>query len=324
MRSGRQAPRLLGVIALMAFLQTAIAQGATRLPITYVMPDEAQAERVIDVRPAAQCRAATLPGARCLPLADLLGPQRRLANISGLLWLLGSSGLDGSERLLLIGEQLSQQELVAGLLYLAGQREVSILNAPLSQLAADGVTLQPGRPRSKTRERVYQAPMRDRQVLLRSELQRMLIDGRELLLLDGRSDSEYWGQRIRGMRGGHIPGAQLIASAALRNGQSPLLPAARSGVEMVAYGHDTAEGLIYLARLVAHGLAPRLLLDGWAGWAADGVLPADSLTYRDRPVAVAQPAPLLPLWSMVLLVLLSLGLFFVIGFYLGRYRGRGC
>jgi len=50
----------------------------------------------------------------------------------------------------------------------------------------------------------------------------------------------------------------------------------------VIYGHDAFEGLIYLARLHARGIDARLYLEGWAGWASDGGLPADSVTYPDH------------------------------------------
>jgi len=319
---GRLRAALIPGLLLQGMLMPAVA--AT--PIDYVLIDEVQPEQIIDVRPLAVCRQATLPGARCLPVSDAVGPQRKPANISGLLWLFGSAGLDGSGHLLLVGERLQQQELMAALLYLAGQQQISILRTPLSQLAASGRLMRPGRPRSNSREQVYQAPMRDAQLLLRSELQRRLAAGDELLLLDGRSEAEYWGQRIRGLRGGHIPGAQLVSMTALDDELPPLLPSVIPGVGLVVYGHDALQGLVYLARLVERGLTPQLFIGGWASWSADGGLPADSVTYRDQPVKAARPMPFSSIWRvpwlMLLMVLFSLGLSAAAGFYLGRCRRK--
>ena len=127
-----------------------------------------------------------------------------MANVSGMLWLLGSAGLTGEEHLLVIGDRPEEKELMAGLLYLAGQRRISVLE-PSSQAWAGATGLEPGRIRSKTRETVYTAPMRDDRVVLRGELVRVIDSGKPPPLMDGRSESEYWGQRVRGMRGGHLP-----------------------------------------------------------------------------------------------------------------------
>lgn len=118
-------------------------------------------ETAIDVRPLERCRAASLPGARCLPPTEFLGRRGQLPSERDLLWLLGTAGLDGSERVVVAGDSAGAREFVAGLLYLAGQRDVRMLMTPLTPLVASRGDAAPGRERALTRSVVFTAPMRD-------------------------------------------------------------------------------------------------------------------------------------------------------------------
>lgn len=136
-------------------------------------------ETVIDTRPLVDCKRASLPGARCLPAEDFLGPQRRLPSERDILWLLGTAGLDGSEIALVIGQDLTARDFVAGLLYLAGQKSVRILAGSLPRLprSAPG-----GQERGMVRSAVWTAPMRDRLWVLGADILRdkpRLVDARE-------------------------------------------------------------------------------------------------------------------------------------------------
>lgn len=115
-------------------------------------------ETVIDSRPLADCKRASLAGARCLPAEDFLGPQRRLPSERDILWLLGTAGLAGSETALVVGQDATARDFVAGLLYLAGQKSVRILTGPMPRL--DGSALG-GQERGMVRSAVWTAPMRD-------------------------------------------------------------------------------------------------------------------------------------------------------------------
>ncbi len=118
-------------------------------------------ETVIDTRPLTNCQAASLPGARCLPPSEFLGPHGELPNERDLLWLLGTAGLDGSERVVVAGDSAGAREFVAGLLYLAGQREVRILDTALTPLIASRSGAAPGQMRALFRAVIFTAPMRD-------------------------------------------------------------------------------------------------------------------------------------------------------------------
>lgn len=126
-------------------------------------------DAVIDSRPLADCKRASLPGARCLPAEEFLDPQRRLPSERDILWLLGTAGLAGSETALVVGQDASARDFVAGLLYLAGQKSVRILSGPMPRLdgRADG-----GRERGMVRSAVWTAPMRDHLWVLGADIVR--------------------------------------------------------------------------------------------------------------------------------------------------------
>ncbi|MDP2811126.1 MAG: hypothetical protein Q8O34_13345, partial [Rhodocyclaceae bacterium] len=109
------------VAAVFAFVA---ANAFAAADFTYVPKVEASGAVVIDSRPLADCKRASLSGARCLPAEDFLGPQRRLPSERDILWLLGTAGLAGSETVLVVGQDATARDFVAGLLYLAGQKSV--------------------------------------------------------------------------------------------------------------------------------------------------------------------------------------------------------
>ncbi|PWB45372.1 MAG: hypothetical protein C3F19_00005, partial [Rhodocyclales bacterium] len=251
----------------------------------YVRSAAVEGSVVVDTRPLAACREKSLAGARCLPAADFLGPHNRLPSARDLLWLLGTAGLSGEETVLVVGQDAVARDFVAGLLYVAGQRSVRVLSEPVGRLLEQGAAAGPGRERGMVREAVFAAPMRDGLLFLRDELRALRPQPQ---LLDGRTENEYWGETVRAARGGHLPGAVSLPALQLRaalgaEGRKPVLPEGSP----VAYAHDALEGFAYFTLLRAgHGVAAKLYAEGWAEWAADGALPADSVSYPDR----AQPA----------------------------------
>ncbi|MGA8031874.1 MAG: rhodanese-like domain-containing protein [Casimicrobiaceae bacterium] len=248
---------------------------------------------VVDARARRACIRRSLRGAHCLPAADFLGPHGRLASFRQIFWLLGTAGLSGRQHVLVVGDDPTERDFVAGMLYLCGQARVSVLKAPIAEGAGlPAAQLGPGTPRAMTRNPVYQAAVRDDDLVLRSDLAREIAAGDAPPLLDGRSGAEYWGERIRAWRGGHVPGAQSLPMDSLRrelDAHRVELPKDRT---FVAYGHDAFESVAYFTLLRAgSGIPARVLIDGYADWANHPDLPLASQTYPDRPpVQVAAPA----------------------------------
>ena len=288
-------PAVLAVVLLALSALARPAQAADDFAYVRSLADAVDRDTavVVDTRALADCRARSLAGARCLPADDLLGPQRRLPSARDLLWLLGTAGLSGHETVIVVGQDATSRDFVAGLLYLAGQRQVHILAEPVARLLGAGAAAAPGRERGMVRETVFEAPMRDGLWVLRDELRDALRSaGPAPTLLDGRADGEYWGETARAPRTGHLPGAislpavQLRAALEAGRERRPVLPQG----PVVAYAHDAFEGLAYLSLLTAgHGVIARVYPEGWAEWAADGALPADAAGYPERGARAASP-----------------------------------
>ncbi len=282
--------RVVLLLALSALARP--AQAADDFAYVRSLADAAGSDTVVvDARALADCRERSLAGARCLPADELLGPRRRLPSARDLLWLLGTAGLNGSETVMVVGQDAIARDFVAGVLHVAGQRRVLILTQPVARVLAGGAAAGAGRERSMVREAVFEAPMRDGLLVLRDELRAMRPAP---ALLDGRSDAEYWGETPRVARTGHLPGAislpavQLRASLEAAGGRDAVVPEGRP----VAYAHDAYEGFAYLSLLVAgHGVAARLYAEGWSEWATDGSLPADAVGYPEQGARRAGSAP---------------------------------
>lgn len=283
---------------------------------------------VVDARPSAACQARTVKGARCLPAADFLGPHRRLAAVPDILWALGTAGLTGAETVLVVGDEPTARDFVAGLLYLSGQRQVAVLRAPVGQGAGlPPDSLGQGTTRGMVRETIFQAPVRDDLWVLRNELAARLTKT-PTVLLDGRGESEFWGETVRAARGGRLPGAESLPVATVRavlgRRERPALPVG----DPVVYAHDAVEGIAFFALLRAGADVPaQVYPGGWAEWAADGSLAADGATHPDRAgSSTAGPATGQSLaaspWSVVLAGVLFGVALAAGGFYFGRRGGR--
>ncbi len=229
---------------------------------------------IIDTRNENECQQNSLARAVCIPPSHLIANHNRLANFSGLFWLLGTAGLTGSEHVVVVGNKKSARDFMAGWLYVAGQFRVTVLETAVSELLEQGLDSAPGQSRSTTRKAVYTAQSRTQLLVLKSELQQYLNLANLPIIVDGRTESEYWGYTSNAIRGGHIPGAMHL--------ENPTTFKAQTDEPVIAYTNDSISGLAYLARLIASGIDAKLYLAGWVEWAADGSLPIDAATYPRR------------------------------------------
>ena len=249
---------------------------ASELPVLEKTTDPGliNSDITLDTRPLSSCLQQTVAGAICLPIEDFVAPQRRLANWSGILWLLGTAQLTGNEHVLIVGEKSDRRDLLAGVLALAGQKQITTVDKPVSKIIGNTDNTSAGTQRSTTRVNVFAAPMRSDLIALGNEMINLYSEN--TIILDGRSEAEYFGQRIRAARGGHIPGAIHYPISQLTDRASQH---AVSSTHTVAYAHDSVEGLVYFSTLLANGINTRLFLGGWTEWAADGALPADAASF---------------------------------------------
>ena len=303
---------LIASNALVAASETDISKPALS-SITSLSSQLARQSRIIDVRPEEQCVEITLAGAVCLPLEDIFADNTRLANFSGLFWLLGTLGLSGTETVTIVGDSEHRRHVAAGLLYAAGQNQVVIFDTKISGFIADTIgggssdgfskslklELGSGKKRATTRTKVFTELSRTHLLLTKAEVVQSVSDSTKgktsTMLIDGRAESEYWGRRVRALRGGHIPGAILIENVA---DISSALHSDLSSVDrapVIVYGHDAAAGLALLAQLVLSNSSAgagdesgtdlrdfQVYLGGWIEWSADTSLPVDAETYSNR------------------------------------------
>ncbi|MHB1567251.1 MAG: sulfurtransferase [Acidiferrobacter sp.] len=246
-------------------------------------PRTAAAVVAIDTRRQAQCQRHTLAGARCLPPRVFLGPHGRLADFRDIRWLLGAADLNGEETAVVVGDQRTREDFVAGILYLAGQRRVIVVNRPLTPwLIAHPTAAGTGQSHGQVRTVYYTAWPRTRLIVFRRPLARALTTATPPYLLDGRPLDQYWGQRIRGLRGGHIPTAQPLPASRLAGVDVRISPP--PGVdETIAYAENPYRSIAYFAVLRLAGWPVRVFVGGWRDWSFHTDLPVSSETYPRAP-----------------------------------------
>lgn len=162
-------------------MMPALAAADPALNITTQLP-AAHGIVIVDARARTACTRGSVQGARCLPAADFLGPGGRLVSLSQAFWLLGTAGLNGAEHVAVVGENSTERDFVAGMLYLCGQRRVSIISVPLSRLVSSRA---PGAVRANTRQAIYQVIAREHRIVLRDELARARAGKHPPLVLNG-------------------------------------------------------------------------------------------------------------------------------------------
>lgn len=115
---------------------------------------------VVDARPLADCVAGSLGGARCLPASEFVDSKGRLAPWREIVWLFSTTRLTGDETVLVMAERSEDCLLVAGLLHLAGQKQVYIAAQQASRLLRHRAAT-PGTPRDFARRVAYTARFRE-------------------------------------------------------------------------------------------------------------------------------------------------------------------
>ncbi len=231
---------------------------------------------VIDTRPRAQCLRETVATARCLPPAAFLGPRGQLANFRDIRWLLGTAGLGGAKTAVVVGDERTARDFVAGILYLAGQRRVVVVRRPLTPwLAAHPAAAGPGEGHGMIRTRIYAAWPRTHLVVFRAPLARLLAAPNPPQLLDGCPA----GWSVRHPQATPIPGSRAWPFARLGGQWRP--PAGRR--PFIAYAQDPYHSVAYFTALRLRHLPAEVFIGGLRAWhaaRAPRALPAPRLARR--------------------------------------------
>ncbi len=267
-----------------------------------------QGAQVIDARPLKQCLKKSVRGARCLPVASFFGPHNRLASFININWLLGTAGLSGQEHVLIVGNNAQERDFIAGVLFVAGQKNISILTQQMKRGGGFSEKfLGSGVERMETRTTIYRGIARDKAIIFKKELAKILSLDSSTVLIDGRSENEFWGATVRGLRGGHIVSARHLSSSRLRSLANSGEATHIENRDTIIYGHNAFEGFALLTLMQAgFDITARVYPGGWAEWSADSSMPIDAATYPDRDNGIQasqMTSPAKPTWVLVVMAL---------------------
>ena len=147
----------------------------------------------VDTRDIEACARASIDGALCMAPRELLHPDGTPASFRGLNWLAGTFGLDPAAVAVVFGDDRTDSEFVAGMLFLLGQSRVVIWRGDLHSMPAS-VKHGTGRRRGILRSLYYASPVRDGYIALDDDARRFFGAGSvsEAAVPAGDADASVW------------------------------------------------------------------------------------------------------------------------------------
>ena len=130
----------------------------------------------VDTRDVATCANGSVDGALCMVPGELLHPDGSPASFRGINWLAGTFGLDPAATAVVFGDDRTDAEFVAGMLFLLGQSRVVIWRGGTHSML-DSMEPGPGRRRGTLRSLYYARPVRDGYIALDGDVRRFLGSG---------------------------------------------------------------------------------------------------------------------------------------------------
>ena len=125
----------------------------------------------VDTRDGDICASASVDGALCIAPTELLHPDGSPASFRGINWLAGTFGLDPAATAVVFGDDRTDGEFVAGMLFLLGQYRIVIWQGDLRSML-EAMEQGPGRRRSILRSLYYASPVRDEHIALDDDVRR--------------------------------------------------------------------------------------------------------------------------------------------------------
>ena len=125
----------------------------------------------VDTRDGDICASASVDGALCIAPTELLHPDGSPASFRGINWLAGTFGLDPTVTAIVFGDDRTDSEFVAGMLFLLGQSRVVIWRGGIRSML-DSMEQGAGRRRGILRSLYFASPVRDEYIALDDDVRR--------------------------------------------------------------------------------------------------------------------------------------------------------
>lgn len=182
---------------------------------------------ILDAREAARFQQGHLPSSQAMDWRDwteerpglvhyLLGHPERWGRIpkadEHLQERLRSYGLDNDRPILVVGEphRWGEEGRIAWNLLFWGAKDVALLDGGLDAWQRAGLSIESGEPRPVPRGHFTVVPQMARLAELADV--RQALKSKQAVFLDARELDEWQGRTVRAQkRGGHLPGARLVA-----------------------------------------------------------------------------------------------------------------
>ena len=201
----------------------------------------------VDTRDVGTCAGSSVEGALCMEPSQFLHPDGTPASFRDINWLAGTFGLESLSTAIVFGDDESDNDFVAGILFLLGQSRIVIWRGrpgALLDIRKQGA----GRQRGMLRSRFVVTPMRDEYIALDDDARRFFESGPVVRLDYPHSfDEAGWMGRP----------AQ----------DAPLLYRREGGDSLLLLAGDAREAVANLTRLLLRDPAAsvRIHLDGLRG-----------------------------------------------------------
>ena len=130
----------------------------------------------VDTRDVGTCAARSVEGALCMEPSQLLYPDGTPASFRDINWLVGTFGLEPPSPAVVFGDNESDDDFVAGILFLLGQSRIVIWRGSpgaLLETREQGA----GRQRGMLRSRFIVTSMRDEYIALDDDVRRFFASG---------------------------------------------------------------------------------------------------------------------------------------------------
>jgi len=143
---------------------------------------------LLDASTLSNCQTESVKTAKCLPAETFQSDQNILASFYDITWVFGTAGLEGNEKLLVFADKAEQRDALIALLYLAGHSKVWRWSDSKSSLQ-NQLGKAKGQNRGIIRSKYYTAKMRDKNLVLRSEINKLRQKGWILSKENKRQDN---------------------------------------------------------------------------------------------------------------------------------------